>query len=221
MNAMEFFERSAGQWRSRRTTHHLALRRAETGTSLITVETLGPQDDRIQAICQFHQVDGSEALGGAFITWRGSMEWDQNEQTHDGASVFALVPHPSPDASLDPEPSPEPGDPATGETSPKGITSGGHLLREQGYGEMVPVMGCYAMDPDDRLILATDYETLSATEYFWFGAPDLRIRISTVKRLGGFVTASFCLETPYPEPEPTPSPAPGDFTPLPPSVWGW
>ncbi|MFM7189844.1 MAG: phycobiliprotein lyase, partial [Microcystaceae cyanobacterium] len=40
MNAMEFFEKSAGQWRSQRTTHHLAFRRAESGTSDIWVESL-------------------------------------------------------------------------------------------------------------------------------------------------------------------------------------
>ncbi|NEO00234.1 MAG: phycobiliprotein lyase, partial [Moorea sp. SIO3I7] len=31
MDAMEFFQLSAGNWRSQRTTHHLAFRQAEKG----------------------------------------------------------------------------------------------------------------------------------------------------------------------------------------------
>ena len=34
-DAMEFFQRSAGNWRSQRTTHHLPFRRAESNTAII------------------------------------------------------------------------------------------------------------------------------------------------------------------------------------------
>ncbi|HEY9663212.1 MAG TPA: phycobiliprotein lyase, partial [Allocoleopsis sp.] len=40
LNAMDFFEHSAGQWQSLRTTHHLAFRRTEQGQSEILVEAL-------------------------------------------------------------------------------------------------------------------------------------------------------------------------------------
>ncbi|KKJ00895.1 phycobiliprotein lyase [Prochlorothrix hollandica] len=194
MNALDFFHRSAGQWRSRRTTHHLALRRAETGSSLITVESLGSEDDRIRGICQFHGIDPNLALGGAFISWKGSMEWDQSSESHQGTSVFALVPD-----------------------APAADT--GRLLRDQGYGEMMPVVGRYHMATGDRLLLSTDYETLSATEEFWFANPQLRLRVSTVKRLGGFVNSSFCTETRLDSQHPACSlEAPSDF---PPSAIGW
>ena len=39
-DAKEFFQFSAGQWQSRRVTHHLPFRRAESGGSNITVESL-------------------------------------------------------------------------------------------------------------------------------------------------------------------------------------
>ncbi|MEB3162241.1 MAG: phycobiliprotein lyase [Prochlorothrix sp.] len=182
MNALEFFQHSAGQWRSQRTTHHLALRRAETGSSIITVEPLGPTDRRIAEICQFHGVEAQLALGGAYITWRGTMEWDRAEEAHQGASIFALVPD---------------GAEQSGESDPSNPSDvqAGRLLRDQGYGEKMPVVGRYHLEAGDRLVLTTDYETLSAVEQFWFVSPNLRVRWSAVKRLGGFVTSSFCTES--------------------------
>jgi hypothetical protein len=43
--------------------------------------------------------------------------------------------------------------------------------------------------------LTTEYETMSSIERFWFASPNMRLRTSTVKRFGGFSTASFCSET--------------------------
>ncbi len=68
------------------------------------------------------------------------------------------------------------------------------MLRERGYAEIVPVVGRYHMDDEDGLVLTTDYETMSSIERFWFASPNLRLRTSTVKRFGGFSTASFCTE---------------------------
>lgn len=46
MDAMEFFQRSSGKWRSQRTTHHLAFRQAEMGSSDIQVITLDAKDPK-------------------------------------------------------------------------------------------------------------------------------------------------------------------------------
>jgi hypothetical protein len=51
------------------------------------------------------------------------------------------------------------------------------------------------MDDEDGLVLTTEYETMSSIERFWFASPNMRLRTSTVKRFGGFSTASFCTET--------------------------
>ncbi|MEB3231629.1 MAG: phycobiliprotein lyase [Leptolyngbyaceae bacterium] len=174
MNALEFFQKSAGRWRSQRTTHHLPFRRSETGDLDIRVEAYPKDHPRVIDICQMHEIDPDLAIGGAFVKWGGSMAWDQEGEDHEGDTVFALVP-----------------DDETGRK--------GRLLRERGYAEVVPVVGQYEMDDEDGLTLVTEYETMSSVERFWFASPDLRFRSSTVKRFGGLNTASFCAETRIPE----------------------
>lgn len=170
MNAVEFFQRSAGQWRSQRTTHHLAFQRAEMGDSDISVVTLEARHPSVVELCQLHGIDADLAAGGALINWEGRMKWDQEDENHKGSTVMAIVP-----------------DPGDGRQ--------GRLLRERGYAEEMPVAGHFFIDEEDGLNLVTEYDTMSAIERFWFASPDLRLRSSTVKRFGGFSTATFCTET--------------------------
>ena len=181
-DAKEFFQQSAGRWRSQRTTHHLPFRRAESGSSDINVRFLDAGDEKIAAICQMHDVDPKQAIGGAFVSWNGSMAWDRDNEEHQGTTVFALIPN-SEDLRQ------------------------GKLLRERGYAEIVPVAGEYYMDKEDGLVLITEYETMSIIERFWFVNSDLRLRSSTVKRFGGFNTATFCAESRIDESEPAPATA--------------
>jgi hypothetical protein len=170
MDVMEFFQLSTGTWRSQRTTHHLAFKRAEVGESAIRVEAFAADHPQVIEICQLHEVDPNTAIGGAFVSWNGSMSWDRNDdENHEGSTVFALIP----DADQPHQ---------------------GILLRERGYAEIVPVAGQYHMDDEDGLVLTTEYETMSSIERFWFASPSLRMRTSTVKRFGGFSTATFCTE---------------------------
>ncbi len=166
---MEFFQLSTGKWRSQRTTHHLAFKRSEAGESEILVEALAADHPKVIEICQLHQVDPVLAIGGAFVSWQGAMGWDREEENHEGSTVFSLIP----DAD-----------------NPRQ----GSLLRERGYAEIVPVAGRYEMDDEDALVLITEYETMSSIERFWFASPSIRMRTSTVKRFGGFSTATFCTE---------------------------
>ncbi|MHC5724865.1 MAG: phycobiliprotein lyase [Nostoc sp.] len=171
MDAMEFFQLSAGKWRSQRATHHLAFKRSETGESDIQVETLAADHPEIIELCQYHQIDPSLSVGGSRVRWLGTMAWDrEGEDNHQGKTIFAIVPD---------------GD------NPRA----GKLLRERGYAEIMPVVGLFHMDDEDGLVLTTEYETMSSIERFWFGSPNMRLRTSTVKRFGGFSTASFCTET--------------------------
>lgn len=174
MDAMLFFQKSAGKWRSQRVTHHLAFRRAETGDSEIYVEALPADNPKVIAICEMHEVDPSGAVGGAFVSWDGSMQWDKDDENHQGTTVFALIPD---------------------EGNPKS----GVLLRERGYAEIVPVAGRYHIDEQEGLVLVTEYETMTSIERFWFPDPDLRLRTSTVQRFGGFNTATFCAESRHSE----------------------
>lgn len=178
MDVMDFFRLSAGQWNSQRTTHHLPFRRAELGGSIIAVTALEAEDPSVIEICQLHSVDPALAVGGALVTWQGSMAWDKEDENHEGRTVFALVP----DA---------------------GTAQQGQLLRERGYAEIVPVIGRYEIDAEGGLLLTTEYETMSSIERFWFANPNLRLRTSVVKRFGGFSTASFCAEIRIAEAEPS------------------
>lgn len=166
---MEFFQHSAGKWRSQRTTHHLPFRRAETGNADIFVEALEANHPKVVEICQMHEVDPKLTIGGAFVSWDGSMAWDKEDENHEGSTVFALIPDPD---------------------KPRQ----GKLLRERGYAEIVPIAGSYHLDKEDGLILITEYETMSIMERFWFASQNLRLRTSTVKRFGGFNSATFCTE---------------------------
>ncbi len=170
MNVMEFFQQSAGQWLSQRTTHHLPFRRAELGGSNISVEALPADNEKVIEICKLHDVDPNRAVGGAYVEWNGEMAWDKEDENHKGSTVFALVPD---------------------EDDPQQ----GNLLRERGYAEIVPIIGRFEMDSESGLVLTTEYETMSSIERFWFPNPDLRMRTSVVKRFGGLSTASFCAES--------------------------
>lgn len=168
-DAKEFFQYSAGKWRSKRVTHHLPFRRAEAGGSDIRVKDLEQDDRRIAELCEMHNVDVATSTGGSYVTWAGSMQWDKEDENHEGSTAFALVP--------DPE-------------NPRQ----GKLLRERGYAEIVPVAGEYHLDEEEGLVLTTEYETMSIHERFWFANENLRLRTSTVKRFGGFNTTTFCME---------------------------
>jgi len=169
MNVVDFFQLSAGKWLSQRTTHHLAFRLAEAGESEIQIQALAIDHPKVLEICELHQVDPRLAVGGSYVRWQASMGWDKSDENHEGSTVFVLVPE-TPDARQ------------------------GTLLRERGYAEIVPVAGRYHMDDEGGLVLTTEYETMSSVERFWFASPSLRMRTSTVKRFGGFSTATFCTE---------------------------
>jgi hypothetical protein len=168
MEAMDFFRMSQGRWISQRTTHHLAMRRTELGQLEITASVLEPTDPKVAEICQMHDVDPARAIGGAAVSWHGSMAWDNDGEGQEGATVLVLVPE-------------------------SDQAQEGQLLREKGYAETSPVVGRYSVDDQDGLILTTDYSTMSSVERFWFPEDSVRLRTSTVIGLSN--TASFCVET--------------------------
>ncbi|MBM5801304.1 MAG: phycobiliprotein lyase [Cyanobacteria bacterium K_DeepCast_35m_m2_023] len=174
-DAISFFRLSCGRWHSQRSSHHLLHRRAEAGGSLIVVEGLEADDPRLIAIAQLHQQDPAGLVGGCQVRWSGSMAWDKAGETHEGESLFGLIP--------------------SDERGRAGL-----LLRDRGYAETAPVAGQFRMDERDGLLLTTSYETMNSFERFSFDGPDVRLRTSTVEGLSN--TASFCIETRLHEDEP-------------------
>ena len=167
MNIDEFFELSAGKWFSHRTSHHLAFKQAEDGKSDIVIETLPADHPEVVKLCEQYEINPNHASCGARVTWNGTMEWD--EEKHTGSTVLVTVPD---------------------EDNP----SSGKLLREMGYAEKAPVAGTYKMGSDGALTLTTEYETMWSEERLWFASPNLRMRVSVLKRFGGFSMASFTSE---------------------------
>jgi hypothetical protein len=140
-DALAFFLQSCGRWRSRRSSHHLLHRRAESGNSFIEVLALEPEDPRLIAIATLHGQDPTGLVGGCQVRWSGSMAWDKAGEAHEGESLFGLIP--------------------TDDLGREGL-----LLRDRGYAETAPVAGRFAMDANDELLLTTDYETMSSVERF-------------------------------------------------------
>jgi hypothetical protein len=167
MNIEEFFQLSAGKWFSHRTSHHLAFKQSEDGKSDIIIETLAADHPEVIQLCQQYDILPIHASCGARVTWNGTMEWD--EEKHSGSTVLVTVP----DAD----------NPVVGK-----------LLREMGYAEKTPVAGRYKMGEDGALTLTTEYETMWSEERLWFASPNLRMRVSVLKRFGGFSMASFTSE---------------------------
>lgn len=167
MTIEEFFELSAGKWFSHRTSHHLAFKQSEDGKSDITIEMLAQDDSEVVKLCQQYEIDPALASCGARVNWNGTMAWD--EEKHTGSTVLVTVPDPD-------------------------KQNEGKLLREMGYAEKTPVAGRYIMGSDEALTLITEYETMSSEERLWFASPNLRMRVSILKRFGGFSMASFTSE---------------------------
>eukprot|EP00871_Galdieria_phlegrea_P002694 jgi/Galph1/3425/GphlegSOOS_G2082.1 len=168
-DAMEFFRLREGHWRSWRVTHHLAFRRDEQGISDIFMQVLKEDDDRIVELCKAHEVDPALAVGGCYVEWEAQMSWDQEGENHKGSTVFALIPTSSDNCS-------------------------GQLLRDRGYAEIIQVAGTYRLTSNKELVLHTPYDGGDVEETFAFIGPDIVIRSSTVKRFGGFATATFSTE---------------------------
>tara|TARA_B100001113_G_scaffold264907_1_gene219837 strand:- start:729 stop:1319 length:591 start_codon:yes stop_codon:yes gene_type:complete len=167
-DAPTFFRLSCGSWRSQRSVHHLLHRRSEAGGSLIVVEDLELNDERLLAMARQHQQDPGLIIGGSYVRWSASMAWDRDGDAHDGETCFALI-----------------GDSETARS--------GTMLRDQGYAEKAPATSTFEMDDRDGLILCTSYEMMTVWERFSFSGPDVRIRSSTVEGLSN--NASFCVET--------------------------
>ncbi|NJM28163.1 MAG: phycobiliprotein lyase [Pseudanabaena sp. RU_4_16] len=177
MNIVEFFQHRAGTWTSTRTSHHLIIKKAESGTSEIHLEMLPVSDLQVVELCEQHGFSSDLALCAAKVTWDGSMEWDKKDDTtenpHQGFTIFVPI--------------------ADGDDM-----SRGKLLRHQGYAEKAPVVGRYVMSSDGVLSLITEYGTVYSEEKFWFPRPNLCLRAGLT--IGMSNVTSFCTEIRKPAP---------------------
>lgn len=166
MTIVDFFQHRAGQWVSTRTSHHLIIKKAESGKSEISVEYLDPSVTDVVKLCEQYEFPPNAAICGARVTWDGSMEWDQQSEQHRGSTVLVAIA----EANI----------------------NEGKLLRQQGYAEKTPVVGRYVMGGDGVLSLITEYGTLYSEEKLWFPRPNVCMRAGIT--IGMSNIASYCTE---------------------------
>jgi hypothetical protein len=167
MTISDFFQHRAGTWASQRTSHHLIIKKSESGKSEIKVEFLASDTADVATLCQEYDFDPSLAICGAKVTWDGSMEWDKDSEKHQGSTIIVAI--------------------AEGEN-----IQSGKLLRQQGYAEKTPVVGRYVMGEDGVLSLITEYGTLYSEEKLWFPRPNVCMRAGIT--IGMSNVASYCTE---------------------------
>ncbi len=167
MTISDFFQQRAGTWASQRTSHHLIIKKSESGKSEIKVEFLESDTPEVAALCKEYDFEPSQAICGAKVTWDGSMEWDQQSEKHQGSTILVAI---AEDENI----------------------QAGKLLRQQGYAEKTPVVGRYVMGVDGVLSLITEYGTLYSEEKLWFPRPNVCMRAGIT--IGMSNVASYCTE---------------------------
>lgn len=93
MDAIEFFELSAGKWFSQRTVHNLHSGELQAGKSDLKIEMLTATDPAVVKLCEQHSINGvSTNLTGVRISWDGVPDRTSSKQI--GSTILAIVPNP-------------------------------------------------------------------------------------------------------------------------------
>lgn len=167
MNIIDFFQLRTGTWLSQRTSHHLIIKKSESGKSEITVSQLAVGDEAVTSLCALHQCDPAHAICAVTVSWQGTMEWDTAPNQQEGSTVLVAI--------------------AEGAD-----ISSGKLLRQQGYAEKTPVAGRYSLSVDGVLSLITEYGMVYSEEKLWFPRPNICMRAGLTTGMSNI--ASFCTE---------------------------
>ncbi|BAC89200.1 phycobiliprotein lyase [Gloeobacter violaceus] len=167
MTMMDFFRKSEGTWFTQRTVHHFDAVADESGESNLIVRVLEADNPLVLQVCEAQRIDPARALGGAAFTWQDNLETDDPGPNR--AAVLVDLPT---DASR----------------------RSGRLLRNQGYVENIPVASRYAFAPDGVLTIDTEYVNNQGQERCWFISDHFRIRVSTVRLMGGVNLMTYCSE---------------------------
>lgn len=167
LTMMDFFRKSEGVWFSERTVHRFDSAGDESGESNLIIKVLDQDNRRLQSICQEQGVEPSLASGGASFQWQGNLS--EKEPNPDYEAILVDIPHPQ--------------NPRTGK-----------FLRNKGYVEGIPVLGVYHFADDGVLTIETEYERNQGQERCWFITDDFRVRVSTVKMIGGVNLMTYCSE---------------------------
>jgi hypothetical protein len=173
MDVKEFFELSAGKWFSQKTSHHLTLKQSEHGKSDLVIDILPSEDPQIVQLCQQANVDRSSIWGGAKYTWKGTTQWDAQQQSpanQQGAAIVILVP------------------------SQPGAKSGTLFRTNIGSAQTAPIAAKYTLGEDNALTLVTKDERIHSEERIWFESDNVRLRTTIVSQPNDDALAAFYTE---------------------------
>ncbi|HBE21713.1 MAG TPA: phycobiliprotein lyase [Cyanobacteria bacterium UBA11149] len=167
MTMMDFFRKSEGVWFSQRTVHRFDSAGDESGESNLIIKVLDPDDRRVLEVCKEQGVDPNLATGGASFQWQGNLSEKEPDPNYE--AILVDIPHPH--------------NPRLGK-----------FLRNKGYVEGIPVIGVYHFAEDGVLTIETEYESNQGQERCWFITDNFRVRVSTVKIVGGVNLMTYCSE---------------------------
>ena len=168
MTMNEFFRKSEGTWFTQRTVHHFDCTADESGESNIIISVFDNSDDRVKAICDQHGFTPEQASGGAQFGWKSTIKDGPPSDKY--AAVLIDVP------------------------TPEDGGRSGRLYRDHGYVEDIPVISRYVFADDGLLTISTDYDNSQGQERCWFVNDNFRVRVSTVRMMGGVNLMTYCSE---------------------------
>lgn len=167
MTMMDFFRKSEGTWFSQRTVHRFDSAGDESGESNLIIKVLDADDRRVLQVCQEQGVDPTLVNGGASFQWQGNLSDKEPDPNYE--AILVDISHPQ-------------------------NPHKGKFLRNKGYVEGIPVIGIYHFAEDGVLSIETEYERNQGQERCWFITDNFRVRVSTVKMIGGVNLMTYCSE---------------------------
>jgi CpeS-like protein len=89
MDILEFFQLSTGKWSSIKSNHHVDVTQQQSGRSTLEMTELAQSDPQVAALCALHNVDPSQVLCAAQVSWDGTLEG--NKGADRGTTLMAAV----------------------------------------------------------------------------------------------------------------------------------
>ncbi len=166
MTMQAFFRKSEGTWFTRRTVHHFDCTADESGDSNLVISVFDNSDERVQKVCGQEGVSAEHACGASFA-WQSTLSDAPPNEKY----AAVLIDVPSDETGLS-----------------------GRLFRDHGYIEDIPVISRYVFAEDGLLTISTDYESSQGQERCWFVNDNFRVRVSTVRMMGGVNLMTYCSE---------------------------
>jgi phycoerythrin-associated linker protein len=152
MTIQEFLNLAVGQWFAQRTSYLLKSEEVENSKAEITTEVLSNDHPEVIQLCQQHQIQAEQTIGGIKSSWNNSVDWDKPKDQGSVLLVFA------PDAHQPHQ---------------------GQVLRHFALGQQAPIAH-YQFTEEGVLTLSLQQDHLAIEERQWFASENLRLRNTVV-----------------------------------------